>query len=154
MSRKPDFEQLYAAARDIVAEDYRADVRLKKICKLLSSTIDYYNWVGFYLSEAGRRELVLGPYVGSPTDHIRIPYGKGVCGQAADSKATVVVQDVREESNYLSCSIHVRAEIVVPVMRRDQVIAEIDIDSHVPSPFTVDDERFLSSLAALVEPII
>ena len=154
MNREARFESLYNSAAEIVREQCRADVRLKKICKLLASTVEYYDWVGFYISEQGRRELVLGPYVGTPTDHIRIPYGRGICGQAADVKGTVVVQDVSSESNYLSCSIHVRAEIVVPVMRADSVVAEIDIDSHTPSPFTVDDERFLSSLAVLVEPII
>lgn len=154
MNHKADFDTLFTMANRIINEDCRADVRLKKICKLLSSSVDYYNWVGFYLSEPGRRELVLGPYVGAPTDHIRIPYGRGVCGQAANSKETVLVQDVSTESNYLSCSIHVKAEIVVPVLRKDLVVAEIDIDSHHPSPFSRDDEDFLSSLATLVEPII
>lgn len=154
MNRAARFESLYNTAVQIVREECRADVRLKKICRLLASSVEYYNWVGFYIAEPGRRELVLGPYVGSPTDHIRIPYGRGICGQAADVKGTVVAQDVSQEANYLSCSINVRAEIVVPVMRFANVVAEIDIDSHSPSPFTIDDERFLNSLAVLVEPII
>lgn len=154
MNREARFETLYNSAAQIVHEECRADVRLKKICRLLASAVEHYDWVGFYIAEPGRRELVLGPYVGTPTDHIRIPFGRGICGQAADEKGTLVVQDVTNESNYLSCSIHVRAEIVVPVMRARNVVAEIDIDSHTPSPFTLDDERFLSSLAVLVEPII
>lgn len=154
MDHNADFETLYSIAGRIVCEEGRADVRLKKICKLLSSSLDYYNWVGFYLSEPGRRELVLGPYVGAPTDHIRIPYGRGVCGRAADTKEPILVQDVGEESNYLSCSVHVRAEIVVPVLRKEVVVAEIDVDSHRSAPFTIEDERFLGSLAVLVEPII
>lgn len=154
MNREARFESLFNSAVQIVHEACRADVRLKKICRLLASSVEYYDWVGFYIAEPGRRELVLGPYVGSPTDHIRIPYGRGICGQAADAKGMVVVQDVDSESNYLSCSVNVRAEIVVPVLRAKNVVAEIDIDSHTPSPFTLHDERFLSSLAALVEPII
>ncbi len=154
MDRKGHYESLFNTAGQIVREDCRADVRLKKICKLLSSSVAHYDWVGFYITEPGHRELVLGPYVGSPTDHIRIPFGRGICGQAADVKNTVLVQDVSQESNYLSCSIHVRAEIVVPVIRKDLVVAEIDIDSHTSSPFTEEDERFLSALAVLVEPII
>lgn len=154
MDLKARFELLYSSAYEIVREDCRADVRLKKICRLLSGSVDYYDWVGFYISEPGHRELVLGPYVGTPTDHIRIPFGRGICGQVADSGRVLMVQDVAAEENYLSCSIHVRAEIVVPVVRDGIVVGEIDIDSHSPAPFTGEDERFLSSLAILVEPLI
>ncbi len=154
MIRRPDFDILLETAEGIVAEGGRADIRLKKICKLLAASVAYYNWVGFYLVEPGLPELVLGPYVGAPTDHIRIAFGHGICGQAAEAGRSFLVQDVSAESNYLSCSIHVRSEIVVPVFRNRKVVAEIDIDSHTLSPFGDEDRRFLENLAARVEPLI
>jgi L-methionine (R)-S-oxide reductase len=154
MSRRPKFDKLLDDSEAIVAEDGRPDVRLKKICKLLAGTVDYYNWVGFYIAEPGLRELVLGPYVGAPTDHIRIPYGRGICGQAADLEKTFLIQDVSKEANYLSCSILVRSEIVVPVFRHSRVVAEIDVDSHHVAPFQPDDRQFLESLAVVIEPLI
>ena len=74
--------------------------------------------------------LELGPYVGEETDHTRIPFGKGICGQAADTLKTFVVQDVAKADNYLACSLHVKSEIVVPIMKGEQFVGELDIDSH------------------------
>ncbi len=120
---------------------------LQKVCVILSERIPYYNWVGFYLVESPeKQELVLGPYVGEPTEHVRIPFGQGICGQAADRKATFVVQDVSQESNYLSCSVAVQSEIVVPIMKGDRVLGELDIDSHELAPFSEVDRRYLEQL--------
>jgi len=149
-----DYERLLVEIEDIVDAELRFDVRLKKVCKLLAASISYYNWVGFYIADLSRRELLLGPYVGTPTDHIRIAYGRGICGQAAEREQTYLVQDVASDSNYIPCNMHVRSEIVVPVFRQARVVGEIDVDSLTISAFSSDDQRFLESLAERVAPII
>ena len=123
----------------------RNDV-LAYTCKLLKDNVSHYSWVGFYLAEPDGSMLHLGAYSGKATEHTAIPFGKGVCGQVAETKTLKIVQDVRLEGNYISCSIDVRSEIVVPVMKGDKFVAEIDIDSHAPAPFTIADEQFLTAL--------
>jgi L-methionine (R)-S-oxide reductase len=124
---------------------------LQEICRLLHDGIPRYDWVGFYLVESpGSRMLALGPFVGEPTEHVRIPFGRGVCGQAAERRQTVVVQDVTRESNYLSCSVNVKSEIVVPLLRDGVVLGELDIDSHTPRAFGDDDELLLAAVCRLV----
>ena len=115
----------------------------------------YYDWVGFYLTDPEKKdELVLGPYEGDPTEHTRIPFGRGICGQAAATKETFVVQDVSKEDNYLSCSVHVKSEIVVPIIRDGEVLGELDIDSHTVEPFTDGDREFLERVCELVTAIL
>ena len=117
--------------------------KLLKICQLLSDSIDYYNWVGFYFANPETQTLHLGPYVGAETDHVVIPFGKGICGQVAVSNANFVVPDVAAQDNYIACSFTVKSEIVVPLFVNGENIGQIDIDSHVLDPFTKADERFL-----------
>ena len=93
-----------------------------------------------------RTILVLGPYCGKPTEHTQIPVGKGVCGQVAENNQLKIVQDISQEGNYIACSIDVQSEIVVPILKDGQFVAEIDIDSHSPAPFTLEDEIFLTSI--------
>ena len=122
--------------------------RLLDVCKLLETSIEYYNWVGFYFKNGDKEELILGPYVGAPTDHTIIPFGKGICGQVAISNQNFVVPDVSAQDNYIACSITVKAEIVVPIFVNGDNIGQIDIDSNTPNPFTEDDERFLEFVCA------
>ena len=96
------------------------------------------------------RELVLGPCVGTPTDHVKIPFGRGICGQAAEREETFIVQDVSKECNYLSCSISVKAEIVLPIFKDGRIVGELDIDSHRLSPFTDADRGFLEKVCKIV----
>ena len=117
--------------------------KLLKICELLSNSIDYYNWVGFYFANHETKTLHLGPYVGAETDHTVIPFGKGICGQVAVSNANFVVPDVAAQDNYIACSFTVKSEIVVPLFVNGKNIGQIDIDSHILDPFTEADERFL-----------
>ena len=119
------------------------DEKLLKICKLLSNSIAYYNWVGFYFANHETQTLHLGPYIGAETDHTVIPFGKGICGQVAVSNANFVVPDVADQDNYIACSFTVKSEIVVPLFVNGKNIGQIDIDSHVLDPFTEADERFL-----------
>ena len=120
---------------------------LTKTTQLLHSEVSHYNWVGFYLLDAQKNELVLGPFTGAPTDHTHIPVGKGICGQVAESKKTMIVQDVTEQDNYLACSLDVQSEIVVPILKNGLFVAEIDIDSHAFAPFTKQDELLLNKIA-------
>ncbi len=126
------------------------DERLLSVCKLLKQNIDYYNWVGFYFKNGEKKELKLGPYAGEPTDHTIIPFGKGICGQVAVSNENMVVPDVASQDNYISCSISVKAEIVVPIFVNNQNIGQIDIDSNTSDPFTEEDEHFLEYVCAEV----
>lgn len=119
------------------------DEKLKKICELLEQNIAYYNWVGFYFRNGNKEELLLGPYVGAPTDHTVIPFGKGICGQVVVSNQNFVVPDVAAQDNYIACSFTVKSEIVVPLFVNGENIGQIDIDSNVLDPFTAADERFL-----------
>ena len=119
------------------------DEKLLNICQLLSDSISYYNWVGFYFANHEAKTLHLGPYVGAETDHTVIPFGKGICGQVAVSNNNFVVPDVAAQDNYIACSFTVKSEIVVPLFVNGENIGQIDIDSHVIDPFTEEDERFL-----------
>lgn len=128
--------------------------RLQEICRLLRDQVAHYDWVGFYLVAESGHELVLGPYEGEATEHVRIPFGRGICGQAAERKETFVVPDVRDEPNYLSCSPKVRSEIVVPIFRDGELVGELDIDSHTPAPFTDDDIGLLEEICRRVGPML
>ncbi len=139
-----NFEQLKPKVAHIATNnDTSVEERLMNICELLESNITHYNWVGFYFRNGNKEELKLGPYVGAPTDHTIIPFGKGICGQVAVSNQNFVVPDVSAQDNYIACSISVKAEIVIPIFVDDQNIGQIDIDSNTPNPFTEEDERFL-----------
>ena len=128
--------------------------KMLAICELLQSSVDYYNWVGFYFKNGDKRELKLGPYVGEPTDHDIIPFGKGICGQVAESNQNFVVPDVAAQDNYIACSISVKSEIVVPLFKNGENIGQIDIDSETPDPFSEQDERFLEWVNEQVAKIL
>ena len=126
--------------------------KLKAICTLLKINFSNYNWVGFYAIDKERpNELVLVSFEGEPTEHMRIPFGKGVCGQAALTEKTLVVQDVSKETNYLPCSSKVKSEIVIPIFRNNEIVGELDVDSHIVSAFASDDESFLTEIAEMVK---
>jgi len=130
------------------------DERLLDICAVLEEQVSHYNWVGFYFKNGNKNELKLGPYVGEPTDHTIIPFGKGICGQVAVSNENFVVPDVAAQDNYIACSISVKAEIVIPIFVNGENIGQIDIDSNTPNPFTEEDERFLEFVCKKVAEII
>jgi L-methionine (R)-S-oxide reductase len=140
------FKSTESQAISILQSDESHEHKLLCIARLLSEQIPHYNWVGFYFMNDQTQILELGPYVGIPTDHIRIPYGKGICGQVAVSGETFVVQDVHAQENYISCSINVQSEVVVPIYSNEKLVAQLDIDSDYKSPFTDEDQRFLEGL--------
>lgn len=134
--------------------DLNIDDRLTKVCEFLKENIDYYNWVGFYFKNGNKEELKLRSFAGEPTDHIIIPFGKGICGQVAVSNQNFVVPDVKAQNNYIACSIFVKAEIVIPLFINGENIGQIDIDSHTSNPFTKDDEDFLEYVNKKVAEIL
>ncbi|NVK28522.1 MAG: GAF domain-containing protein [Flavobacteriia bacterium] len=123
---------------------------LAEVCELLMHEIEYYNWVGFYFMNDETQILEIGPYAGAETEHTRIPYGKGICGQVAVSGETFKVDDVYTQDNYIACSIETKAELVVPMKRDGKVIGQIDIDSHYAAPFSEEDEELLSNICGKI----
>ena len=119
------------------------------VVRLLNENRPYYTWVGIYLVEPGAHEpeLVLGPFIGKPSPHTRIPLGRGICGAAATEKQTIIVDDVNSDPRYLACSIETKSEIVVPIMDGDRVLGEIDIDSDRPAAFGAADRVLLERVA-------
>jgi len=139
-------ERVTAAIRD-AADGRRATAAAVGVLK---REVPDYTWVGIYLLDGN--ELVLGPFVGKPSPHTRIPLGRGICGAAAAEKATIIVDDVNADPRYLACSIETKSEIVVPIMLDDEVLGEIDIDSDRPAAFTADDQALLEAVAARLAP--
>lgn len=129
-----------------------ADQFMNDITLLLHDKMLKYNWVGFYLLEPGTIPpvLVLGHYKGAMTPHQRIPLNQGICGAAASSGKTVVVDDVKSDPRYLACSIETKSEIVVPIFVGGQVAGELDIDSHFPAAFGFEDRALVEYCAQLV----
>ena len=128
-----------------------ADDVLRQVVSVLHDRFDHYSWVGIYLVEGG--ELVLGPWQGpEATEHVRIPIGQGICGAAAASGETEVVDDVNADPRYLACFPSTRSEIVVPIAYEGKVVGEIDIDSDRPAAFGPDDRTFLERVALLISP--
>ncbi len=149
------FESLATKIREILKGEGDKDEKLKTVCRLLKENVSYYDWVGFYLVNPKKRgELVLTTYVGEPTEHVRIPFGKGICGQAAETGKTFIVQDVSKQTNYLSCNIHVKSEVVVPIFKGGAIYGELDIDSHTLSPFTEEDSDFLEKISRMTATIL
>jgi L-methionine (R)-S-oxide reductase len=140
-------------AIDRLSSDARtADQLMEGITELLNEQMLKYNWVGFYMLEAGANPpmLVLGHYRGAMTPHVRIPLNQGICGAAASSGKTVVVDDVHKDARYLACSLETKSEIVVPVFAGGNVVGELDIDSHFPAAFGAEDRKLVEYCAQLV----
>src|SRR5260370_40280982 len=139
--------QLDALAKSAVS----GEALMKSIVALLHEKLTRYNWVGFYMLEReGGDTLVLGPFKGTMTPHTRIPLNQGICGAAASSGKTIVVDDVNADSRYLTCSLETKSEIVVPVFVRGKVVAELDIDSHFVAPSAPDDRKLCEHAAAIL----
>ncbi len=121
------------------------------VVKVLSRSLAHYSWTGFYMLDSGDPDtLVLGPFVGDPTPHVRIPVTQGICGAAVASGGTVIVDDVNADPRYLSCSIKTKSEIVVPLYANGKVVGEIDIDSHDSAAFKSEDRLFLEEVGRIV----
>jgi L-methionine (R)-S-oxide reductase len=128
-----------------------ADEVLRQVVSVLHDRFEDYSWVGIYLVEGD--ELVLGPWQGpEATEHVRIPIGQGICGAAAASGQTEIVDDVNADPRYLACFPSTRSEIVVPIAYGGKVVGEIDIDSDRAAAFNAEDRTFLERVALLISP--
>jgi len=125
---------------------------MRGVCRLLHERMLKYNWVGFYMLQPGARPpmLELGAFVGAMTPHTRIPLNQGICGAAASSGKTIVVDDVSKDPRYLACSLETKSEIVVPIFVQGQVAGELDIDSHFPAAFGPEDQKLVQYCAEVV----
>ena len=134
------------------SEARTADQTMEAITLLLNKHMLKYNWVDFYMLEPGANPpmLVLGDYQGAMTPHTRIPLNEGICGAAASTGKTVIVDDVKLDPRYLACSLETKSEIVVPIFVHGQVTGELDIDSHFPAAFVGEDRELVEYCAQLV----
>jgi GAF domain-containing protein len=143
-----DRDQLFTAIQSAVAAAPDARAAMNQAVRLLKDGMPDYTWVGIYLLDGN--ELVLGPYLGKPSPHTRIPLGRGICGAAAAEKASIIVDDVNADPRYLACSVDTLSEVVVPIMQDGDVFGEIDIDSDRRAAFSSDDLSLLEPVAALL----
>jgi L-methionine (R)-S-oxide reductase len=146
-----DYDAVIAEIERLAATEEDSDAIVRGAVEALHDRLDTYSWVGIYFVEA--EELVLGPWKGpGATDHVRIPIGQGVCGAAAASGVTEIVDDVNADPRYLACFPSTRSEIVVPVLYEGTVVAEIDVDSDKPAAFGEADRAFLERVATAISP--
>ena len=138
-------ERVLDTIQSAIASANDADAAMATATRLLHAGVPHYTWVGIYLLDGN--ELVLGPFVGKPSPHTRIPLGRGICGAAAAETETIIVDDVNADPRYLACSLETKSEIVVPIMSGDDVLGEIDIDSDQPAAFGPADRRMLEDVA-------
>jgi len=151
-SNTTQIEEVRKELPRLSSEARSADQLMDDITRLLFDKMLKYNWVGFYMLEPGAEPpmLVLGHFQGAMTPHTRIPLNQGICGAAASSGKTVIVDDVRSDPRYLACSVETKSEIVVPVFVGGQVAGELDIDSHFPAAFGFEDRELVEYCAQLV----
>ena len=123
---------------------------MQHISERLHKEMARYNWVGFYLMDAPAfKDLVLGPYVGSFMPTLRIPLDRGLCGAAATSGKSVVVNNVAADPRYLGSDL-VKSNMVTPIFLKKRVVAELCIESYFADTFTAPEQKFVESCAALV----
>jgi L-methionine (R)-S-oxide reductase len=151
-----DHQAVLDEVRAAIEASADATGAMEATVRLLQSRMPDYSWVGIYLLHSN--ELVLGPFVGKPSPHTRIPLGRGICGAAAAEKQTIIVDDVNEDPRYLACSVDTRSEIVVPIMNgkgehgANEVLGEIDIDSDRRAAFGSADQELLEAIAGMLAP--
>jgi GAF domain-containing protein len=155
MSTISDMHKIEEVRKEIArlnSEARGADSLMEAITRLLHEKMLKYNWVGFYMLEPGAKPpmLLLGHFQGAMTPHTRIPLFQGICGAAASSGKTVVVDDVGSDPRYLACSLETKSEIVVPVFVHGVVAGELDIDSHFSAAFGFEDRELVEYCARLV----
>jgi len=140
--------------RALIAEAPGPEAAAQRVVEELHNRFAHYDWVGIYWVDAPVNELVLGPWIGpEATEHTRIPIGVGICGAAAASGQTEIVDDVNADPRYLACFATTRSEIVVPILHDGQVVGEIDIDGSDASAYDETDARFLEEIAAYLAPL-
>src|SRR5277367_6539381 len=151
MSKASKATDVRAEMAQVALQTKSAQDLMARMVELLHERMLKYNWVGFYMLEEGRPPmLVLGSFQGAMTPHTRIPLHQGICGAAASTGKTVVVDDVSKDPRYLACSLETKSEIVVPVFAHGKVVGELDIDSHFAAAFTPEHQDLVQHCAMLV----
>jgi L-methionine (R)-S-oxide reductase len=145
------FQQIVSEIRRF-AEEAKNLEDLQEFCvRTIAARLVNYDWVGFYmLDPRDPTILVLGPYRGTPTEHVRIPVTEGICGSAVARKESLIVSDVSQDPRYLACSLETKSEIVVPIRAGERIVGEIDVDSHQLDAFGQEDRIFLEECAEIV----
>lgn len=143
-----DYAGVEARIRASLANEPDDSRALERVVAELRSSLPDYTWVGIYLRDGD--DLVLGPFLGRPSPHVRIPIGRGICGAAAAEKQTIVVDEVNADERYLACSLDTRSEIVAPIIRDGQVVGEIDVDSDRAAAFGAGDRALLEAVAQVL----
>jgi L-methionine (R)-S-oxide reductase len=144
-------QELLQDFREFALTAPTATALMLRISQKLHATITKFNWVGFYLADPSDPGILLvGPFSGSFTPHARIPLNTGLCGAAASSGKTVIVNDVSKDPRYLAGSPLVKSEIVIPIFAKQKLAAQLDIDSYFVNTFTPPEVDFAQSCAKIV----
>jgi len=147
----PDFASILSLIEAFAAQAPTAEALERHVVETIAAQLPTYNWVGFYMLAADNHQMLdLGPFVGAPTQHTRIPVSEGICGAAVALGETIVIDNVRSDPRYLACSLQTQSEIVVPIRVQGQIVGEIDIDSHNLAAFQPADRAFVEQCALLV----
>lgn len=145
---------LFGEIKSVVDSDMDTDDVLRFVCQILRDGVECFDWVGVYKYDEQQRKLYLGAYSGEETEHTVIPYGVGICGQVAVSGEKFIVPDVSAETNYLSCSVNVKSEAVIPIFRSGKAIAQIDVDSHTTDAFSAEEIELLEGVAEEIKDFL
>jgi L-methionine (R)-S-oxide reductase len=142
-----DAKQLVSELQDLRDSGHLSDALLRYAVRNIERSDPRFDWVGVYLLDQEKNELWLHNYIGSPTEHARIPVGTGVCGTAVEQASNLRVEDVSEVENYLACDPDVQSEMVVLIRAGDEIFGQIDLDSSEKGAFTEEDETAVSLVA-------
>lgn len=148
-SKSELYRDLAAALDSLTADEPDAIANMANASALIWQYLPDLNWAGFYRNIGG--ELVLGPFQGKAAC-IRIPFGKGVCGAAAATRETQLVEDVHAFPGHIACDADSRSELVVPIVHRGELIGVIDLDSPLAARFDAGDAAGCEALAAILAP--
>jgi len=149
MQKQEFYQSLVKQTESLITGEANIIANMANISALLFTSLDDVNWAGFYLMDSPS-ELVLGPFQGNPAC-IRIPVGKGVCGTAAATAKTQLVEDVHAFAGHIACDAASNSEIVIPILKNGEVFAVLDIDSPSIARFSGDDQKGLEAIAACFE---
>lgn len=150
MSKQEDYKTLLAQVRAMVKDETDAVANMANVAALIQETFHFW-WTGFY--RVIGEQLVLGPFQG-PVACTRIGFGKGVCGTSWKERKTLVVEDVEQFPGHIACSSESRSEIVVPLIKNDEVIGVLDIDSERLATFDQTDKEWLEQIAEVVSGVL
>ncbi|MEH7612168.1 GAF domain-containing protein [Gottfriedia acidiceleris] len=152
-TKEQQYNTLTAQVRALIDGEHNLIANLANTSALLNQFLHQINWVGFYLKDGDRNELVLGPFVGLPSC-VRIPYGKGVCGTSAQTKTVQRIDNVHDFPGHIACDAASNSEIVIPLIQNGEVIGVLDIDSPEFNRFDETDQKYLQAIVNLIEETI